>query len=135
LARVLTAAPPTRARLTLYGKLTEGGFVVRDVWRRDVTQKVRVVVREGAKEPLLLVSPDLALSALQIIASYGARCSIELTIRHLTQPFGLGDSQCPTTLAILRFVHLACGGCSSLSIWRLAGSRCPRRGCPCQKLP
>ena len=117
LASLLTAQTPTRERLTLYGKLTDVVFVVRDVWLRDVTQKVRVVVLEGAKEPLLLVSTDLALSALQIIEIYGARFSIELTIRDLKQHFGLGDYQCTTTLAILRFVHLAC---LAFCLWRLA---------------
>ena len=91
-------------------------FGVRDVWLRDVVQKVRVVVLEGAKEPLILVSTDLALSALQIIDLSGARFSIELTIRDLQQHFGLGDSQCPTTLALLRFVHLAC---LAFCLWRL----------------
>jgi hypothetical protein len=117
LATLLTAEPPTRERLTLYGTLTEVVFVVRDVWLRAVLQKVRVVVLEGAKEPLLLVSTDLALSALQIIESYGARFSIELTIRDLKQHCGLGDYQCTTTLAILRFVHLAC---LAFCLWRLA---------------
>jgi hypothetical protein len=117
LASLLTAQSPTRERLTLYGKLTEVVFVVRDVWLRDVAQKVRVVVLAGAKEPLILVSTDLTLSALQIIDVYGARFSIELTIRDLKQHFGLGDYQCTTTLAILRFVHLAC---VAFCLWRLA---------------
>jgi DDE superfamily endonuclease len=117
LASLLRAEPPTRDRVTLYGKLTEGVFVVRDVWLRDVAQKVRVVVLEGAKEPFILVSTDLALSALQIIEIYGARFSIELTIRDLKHHFGLGDYQCTTTLAILRFVQLAC---LALCLWRLA---------------
>src|SRR5262245_32533996 len=117
LASLLTAETPTQERLTLYGKVTEVIFVVRDVWLRDVAQKVRVVVLEGAKEPILLVSTDLALSALQIIEIYGARFSIELTIRDLKQHFGLGDYQCTTTLAILRFVHLAC---LAFCLWRLA---------------
>jgi DDE superfamily endonuclease len=117
LASLLTAQTPTRERLTLYGTLTEVVFVVRDVWLRDVAQKVRVVVLAGAKEPLILVSTDLALSALQIIEIYGARFSIELTIRDLKQHFGLGDYQCTTTLAILRFVHLAC---LAFCLWRLA---------------
>lgn len=116
LASLLTAQTPTRERLTLYGKLTEVVFVVRDVWLRDVAQKVRVVVLEGAKEPIILVSTDLSLSALQIIEIYGARFSIELTIRDLKQHFGLGDYQCTTTLAILRFVHLAC---IAFCLWRL----------------
>src|SRR3982750_4399996 len=67
LARLLTVETPERDRLTLYGKLATVVFVVRDVWLRDVAQKVRVVVLEGAKEPIVLVSTDLALSALQII--------------------------------------------------------------------
>lgn len=117
LATLLTAATPTREHLTLYGKLTEVGFVVRDVWLRDVAHQVRVVVLEGAKEPILLVSTDLTLSALQIIEIYGARFSIELTIRDLKQHFGLGDYQCTTPLAMLRFVHLAC---LALCLWRLA---------------
>jgi hypothetical protein len=117
LANLLTAQTPSRERLTLYGKLTEVVFVVRDVWLRDVAQKVRVVVLEGVKEPILLVSTDLTLSALQIIESYGARCSIELTIRDLKQHFGRGDYPCTTTLAILRFVHLAC---VAFCVWRLA---------------
>jgi hypothetical protein len=33
------------------------------------------------------------------------------------QHFGLGDYQCTTTLAILRFVHLAC---LAFCLWRLA---------------
>jgi hypothetical protein len=117
LATLLTAQTPTRDRLTLYGKLTEVVFVVRDVWLRDVAQKVRVVVLEGAKGPIILVCTDLSLSALQIIDIYGARFSIELTIRDLKQHFGLGDYQCTTTLAILRFVHLAC---VAFCLWRLA---------------
>jgi hypothetical protein len=37
------------------------------------------VVLEGAKEPVLFVSTDLTLSALQIIELYGARFSIEIS--------------------------------------------------------
>jgi hypothetical protein len=117
LANLLTTETPQRDRLTLYGKLTAVVFVVRDVWLRDVTQKVRVVVLEGVKEPVIFVSTDLTLSALEIIAIYGARFSIELTIRDLKQHFGLGDYQCTTTLAILRFVRLAC---VAFCLWRLA---------------
>jgi hypothetical protein len=117
LAPLLSAAPPARERLTLYGKLTEVVFVVRDVWRRDVAQQVRIVVLEGAKAPCILVSTDLTLSALQIIEIYGARFSIELPIRDVQQHVGLGDYQCTTTLAILRFVQLAC---VAFCVWRLA---------------
>jgi hypothetical protein len=117
LASLLRAETPTREHLTLYGTLTEVVFVVRDMWLRDVAQRVRIVVLEGTKAPIILVSTDLALSALQIIEIYGARFSIELTIRDLKQHFGLGDYQCTTTLAIVRFVHLAC---IAFCLWRLA---------------
>jgi DDE superfamily endonuclease len=53
-ATLLSAETPTRERLPLYGPLTEVVFVVRDVWLRDVAQKVRVVVLEGAKAPVPL---------------------------------------------------------------------------------
>ena len=75
LVTLLSAQPPTRERLTLYGKLTEVVFVVRDLWLRDLAQKVRVVVLEGAQEPFILVRTDLRLSALQIIEIYGTRFS------------------------------------------------------------
>jgi hypothetical protein len=117
LATLLSAQPPPRERLTLYGTLTEVVCVVRDLWLRDLAQKVRVVVLVGAKEPSILVSTDLKLSALQIIEISGARFSLELTIRDLKHHVGLGDSQCTTTLAMLRFVHLAC---LALCLWRLA---------------
>ena len=107
LASLWTAETPDRDQLPLDGQLTKVVCVVRDVWRRDVVQKGRVVVLAGAKEPIVLVSTDLTLSALQRIELSGARCSIELTIRDLQQHFGLGDSQCTPTLAILRFVPLA----------------------------
>jgi hypothetical protein len=54
LASLLSVQTPTRERLTRYGKLTEVVCVSRDVWLRDVAQKVRVVVLEGAKEPFIL---------------------------------------------------------------------------------
>jgi hypothetical protein len=43
--------------------------------------------------------------------------NIELTIRDLKQHFGLGDYQCTTPLAILRFVHLTC---LAFCLWWLA---------------
>jgi DDE superfamily endonuclease len=116
-ASLLTAETPTRGRLARYGKLTEGGCVVRDVWLRDGAQKVRGVVLEGAKAPCILVRTDLPLSALQSIEISGARCAIELTIRDWQQHCGLGDAQGTTPLAILRCGHLAC---LAFCVWRLA---------------
>jgi len=116
LASLETAETPTRDRLSLDGTLPEVVFVVRDVWLRDVAQKVRVVVLEGATAPFSVVSTARTRSALQISALYGARCSSELTIRALKPHFGLGDYPCTTTLAVLRVVPLACG---AFGLWRL----------------
>jgi hypothetical protein len=115
-ATLLARARPTRERLTRYGTLTEVVFVVRDVGLRDVAQKVRGVVLEGTTEPILLLRTVLTRSPVQSIAIYAARFSLELTIRDLQQHCGLGDSQW-TTLAMRRFVHLAC---LAFCRWRLA---------------
>jgi hypothetical protein len=53
----------------LDGTLTEVVCGVRDGWLRDGAQKGRVVGREGAQEPFILVRTAWALSALQSIAS------------------------------------------------------------------
>ena len=82
--------------------------MVRDVWLRDLKQKVRVVVVEGIKEPMIFLSTDLSLSAAQILEIYGARFSIEGVLRVLKGDLGLGDYQCTPFQAMLRFVHLAC---------------------------
>jgi DDE superfamily endonuclease len=66
LATLLTAETPVREHLTLYGTLTEVVFVVRDVWLREVAHQGRGGGLAGAKEPIILVSTDLALSALQL---------------------------------------------------------------------
>lgn len=81
--------------------------VCREVWLRDINQKVKVVVVEGLKEPILLFSTHLALSMAQIIEIYGARFTIELAIRDLKEHFGLADYHCYLATAIHRFVHLA----------------------------
>jgi len=117
LAPLLSAQPPPRERRTLYGTLTEVVCGGRARWLRDLAQQVRGVVREGAQEPDIVVRTDLKLSALQLIESDGARCSLALTIRDLPQHCGLGDSQWTTPWAMLRFVPLAC---LALCLWRLA---------------
>lgn len=96
--------------------MTERACVVRDVWLRDCAQQGRVVVLEGLKAPLRLVSTARSLSALQIIEMSGARFSIERTICDLKQHVGLGDYPCTTTLALLRFVPLVC---LAFCLWRL----------------
>lgn len=88
----------------LYGKKVE----VRAVSRILQLRNFKVVVVEGVKEPILLLSTDISLTAAQIIEIYGARFRIELAIRGLKQHFGLADYQCYLGTAIHRFVHLAC---------------------------
>ncbi|WP_375328342.1 transposase [Microcystis sp. BLCC-F210] len=80
----------------------------REVYIRGFQPKVKVVVMKGAKEPIILMSTDITLTAIQIIEIYGSRFSIELAIRDLKQHFGLGDYQCYLGIAIDRFVQLAC---------------------------
>jgi hypothetical protein len=95
----------------LYGKLVEVTVVVRDVWLRDVSEKVRVVVVEGVQRPILLACTDLSLTASQILELYAARFSLELAIRDLKGYFGLGDYQSTTTVAFYRFVLLGGVAC------------------------
>jgi hypothetical protein len=103
-------------RAHLYGKTICVPYVVYDVWIRDVTQKVRVVVVEGVKHPILLVSTSMSLSAKEIIEIYAARFALELAIRDLKQHIGFCDYQSITTIAFLRFAQLCC---CALSIGRL----------------
>lgn len=109
LAELVCSCPLTRITVELYGKRTEVGVVVRDLWLRNLTRKVRVVAvvsRRGGK-PVLLLSTDMTLEAVQIIELYGARFTIEIAIRDLKQ-LGIGDYQCTTPVAIERFVRLCC---------------------------
>jgi hypothetical protein len=108
LAHLLTHGPTEALKVQLYGQTRIVHAVCRQLWLRDVNQKVKVVVVEGLKKPIILFSTDLALSAVQIIEIYGARFVIELAIGDLKQYFGLADYQCYLTTAIHRFVHLAC---------------------------
>jgi len=113
---LLSLETPQTIIVCIYGKLQEVRCVVRDVRLREVTEKVRVVIIEGIKKPVLLVSTDISLSARAIIEMYASRFSIEIAIRDLKQHFGLGDYQATTTEAYMRFVHLCC---SAFCLWRL----------------
>jgi hypothetical protein len=108
LAHLFTSLPVEAVEVHLYGQLVKVQAVCREVWLRDFSHKVKVVVVAGIKEPILLFSTDLTLSLAQIIEIYGARFVIELAIRDLKGHFGLADYQCYLTTAIHRFVHLAC---------------------------
>jgi len=116
LAQLLDHVPTEKVSVHLYGKMATVKAVCREVWLRDISQKVKVVVVEGVKKPIILVSTDLTLTMAQIIEIYGARFTIEIAIRDLRQHFGLADYQCYRHIAIHRFVHLAC---IALCIYRL----------------
>ena len=116
LASLLTHFQPQTISVFLYGKTLDLTVVVRDMWIRDVTQKVRIVVVEGITAPLIFLSTDVSLSAKQIIEIYGARFSIEHALRSLKHQLGLADYQCTTWVAMVRFVHLAC---TALCLFRL----------------
>jgi hypothetical protein len=102
--------------VTIYGKEERLHVVWRDMWLRDVTCQVRVVVIATEHAPILLVSTDLTLPPAVIIQLYAARFPMELGLRDLKQYYGLGDYQCYTLLAIHRFVHLAV---TAFCLWRL----------------
>jgi hypothetical protein len=80
LAELLSHFPTEKVEVFLYGRTLTIHAVCRDVWLRNIGQKVRVVVFEGIKEPIILVSTDVSLSIAQIIEIYAARFTVELVI-------------------------------------------------------
>jgi DDE superfamily endonuclease len=116
LATLLQVEPLTELTVLIYGKEERVQVVWRDVWLRDVTPKVRVVVVATKRAPILLVSTDLTLPPAAIIVLYAARFPMELSLRDGKQYLGLGDYQCQSLLAIHRFVHLTL---TAYWLWRL----------------
>ncbi len=116
LAKLLDHFPRQQLTVELYGKTVTVVAVVRDLWLRDVKRKVRLVVIEAQKRPILLVSTALGLTPKQIIEIYGGRFALELAIRELKQNIGFCDYQSTQTIAFLRFTQLCC---CALSIGRL----------------
>ena len=114
LTELIEAFVPEELKVEIYGKSSLVRCVVKDVWLRDISSKIRTVVIEGIKQPVILITTDLSLSAEQIITIYASRFSIEIAIRDLKGHFGFGDYQC--TSGFLRFIHLCC---FSFCLWRL----------------
>ena len=85
-----------------------------DVWLRHIPKRVRVVVIEGIKVPVIFVCTDLIQNAAQIREFYAARFSLEIAIRDLKQHVGFGDYQSAT--AIDRFVQFCC---TAFCIWKV----------------
>ena len=67
LATVLKGEPITALTVRLYGQEEHLQVVWRDVWWREVTHQVRVVVVATTHEPILLGSTDLTLPPEAII--------------------------------------------------------------------
>jgi DDE superfamily endonuclease len=65
LATLLQVEPGTELTVLIYGQEERVQVVWRDVWWRDVTHKVRVVVVVTKREPILLVSTDLSLPTMR----------------------------------------------------------------------
>ncbi len=78
LAPLLPEFTPQKLSLKIYGKQVQLEAVERFVFIRGFQPKVKVVVAQGKKEPIIFLSTDLTLTAAQIIEIYGARFSIEL---------------------------------------------------------
>jgi hypothetical protein len=116
LATWLDVEPLTALTVRIDGQEEPLRVVWREVWWRDVTQQVRVVVLATTRAPILLVSTDLTWSPRAMIPLSAARFPLERTLRDLQQYGGLADDQCSTLLAIQRDVHLALTACC---LWRL----------------
>jgi len=116
LADLVKSFPTECITVFIYGKLRTFHVVTRDIWIRDVAQKMRVVVIQTIGRPIILLSTDLTLPARQIIILYAMRFAAELGIRDAKQHFGLGDYQCTSFGAMTRFVGLSL---ISLCLWRL----------------
>lgn len=116
LADLFTKMPHEIIPVHLYGQYVEVAVVVRDMYLREVKEKVRLVITEGIKRPIILVCTDLELSTKQIIEAYGARYQLELAIRDLKGHLGFSDYQATKSLAFSRFVQLCC---VALSLARL----------------
>jgi hypothetical protein len=80
--------------VTIDGKEERLRVVWRDMWLRDVTCQVRVVVIATEQAPSLLVSTDLTLPPAVILQLDAARFPMELSLRDLKPSGGLGDDQC-----------------------------------------
>jgi len=116
LVDLIRSFSPQWVEVNIYGEIKQVAVVARDMFIRDVKEKVRIVVAKGTNEPIILLSTDLSLTPGQIIEIYASRFSVELAIRDLKQHFGWGDYQCYSSIAILRFIHLAM---VSFCLWKL----------------
>lgn len=77
LAQSLQPLPHEAITATIYGKTVALAVVVRDIWLRDVKQKLRVVVVGTTSRPIRLASRVLNLTAQELVEIYAARFALE----------------------------------------------------------
>ena len=117
IASLIKSFPLETIDVFIYGRVETLHVVTRYLWIWGVeSQKVKVVVIKNQKEPIILLSTDLTLSAREIIHIYAMRFSLEIGIRDAKQHFGFTDYQCIGFLSITRSVAL---GLVSFCLWRL----------------
>lgn len=86
------------------------------------TERVRIVIMEQKtpREPFAyFLCTDADWSADRIVSTYGARWTIEITIRDAKQFGGLGDAQCRLARAVERQAAFTLGMMSLLMGWYL----------------
>jgi len=75
LVSLLKTFSPRIMKVKIYGKEVCVSAVTRNMWLRNIQRKVKVVVVEGVKKPIILISTDMTLTAEQIIEIYSSRFS------------------------------------------------------------
>ncbi len=116
LAQLLGSFPLQTASICLYGTVRMVEYVATEVYLRHVNFPVRVVVVKAGGKPLILFSTSILMRPEDIIELYGARFSIEGSLRNLKGEMGLNDYQQTSTAGFYRFVNLTC---LSYSLWRI----------------
>lgn len=116
LAELLKILPRQTASICLYGTTRLVEYVSAEVYLRHVSFPVKVVVVKTAGKPVILFATLLLMRAEDIIELYGARFSIEGSIRSLKGEMGLNDYQQTSTCGFYRFVNLTC---LAYSLWRI----------------
>lgn len=116
LAELLKTLPVQTASICLYGSTRLVEYVSVEVNLRHVSFPVKVVMVKTGGKPLILFSTSILMRAEDIIELYGARFSIEGSIRNLKGEMGLNDYQQTSTSGFYRFVNLTC---LAYSLWRI----------------
>lgn len=88
------------------GRLKKIRYVMRDLLLKGVPSPVRFLVIKD-KKPVILMTTNKNLSAVDILEIYRSRFQIEFSFRDMKQHLGFGDYQVRRKEAIARFLNLA----------------------------